>query len=183
MNTESRILRWSVIIGIVIVLNLFFNYAISLVYERPDYEAFCPQTQVVTIPDNQDQCVAEGGQWTNNTYYETRPAPVGVVEKSGYCDLQYTCREEFQSATDTYSRNVFVILVLLGALSVLLGNFLKGNEVISIGLALAGVLSFLIASVRYWGSANDLVRLIILAIALGILFWVAWKKFNDRLQS
>lgn len=169
------------IIGIMIVLNLFFNYTLSLVYGAPKYENFCPQTQVVNIPDNQDKCVAEGGQWTQGDYY--KPRMVDEIVPAGYCNLYYTCGEEFQGASDTHSRNVFVVLVVLGALAVLAGNFFSRNMVISNGLALGGVLSFVIASIRYWGAANDLIRVIILAIALGILFWIAWKKFNDRLQS
>lgn len=181
MNIQASVLKWSLIIGIIIVLNLFFNYTISLVYERPDYEDFCPQTQVVTIPDNQNECVAQGGQWTDNAYY--KPMPVGASEPRGYCDLQFTCRQEYETKTKTYDRNVFTILVALGALSLLVGNFFKGNNVISSGLALAGVLSFIIASMRYWSSADNLIRVIILAIALGLLLWIAMKKFNDRVQS
>jgi hypothetical protein len=185
MNTQSPILKWSLIVGIIIVLNLFFNYALSLVYERPNYEAFCPQMQVVTIPDNQNECVAKGGQWTDNAYY-AKPisaTPAGLEESRGYCDLQFTCRQGFEAATKTYGRNVFVVLVVLGALSVLAGNFFRGNTVVSGGLALAGVLSFIIASIRYWSSADNLARVIILAIALGLLFWIAMKKFNDRVRS
>jgi hypothetical protein len=180
MNT-NRIGRWSVIIGIVIVLNLFFNYALSLAYKSPQFENYCKNEQVVNVPDNQNACVSQGGQWTSNPYYG-KPAPAGGTEFRGSCDLQYTCRQEFDAANKSYNRNVFVILVILGALSVAAGNFWVSNEVIASGLSLAGVLSFLIASGRYWSSANDLVRLLILAIALGILFWVAMKKFNARVQ-
>lgn len=182
MNPENRIGRWSVILGIVIVLNLFFNYAISLVYERPNYEAFCPVTQVVVLPDNQDECVAEGGQWTENQYYGKPTTRPEVLEPRGYCDLQYTCRQEFESANDTHGRNVFVVLVVLGAVSVLVGNLFKGNAVITGGLSLAGLFSFVIASIRYWGSAGNLARVLILVIALLILFWIAMKKFNDRIR-
>ena len=178
---QNSVTRWSVILGIVIVLNLFFNYALSLVYERPPYETFCPQPQVVNVPDNQEACLSEGGQWT--TGYYGKFTPIGVEEPRGYCDLQYTCRQEFEKANSTYNRNVFMVLVVLGALSVAIGNFFSANVVISNGLALGGVLSFIVASVRYWGSANDLFRVIILAISLGLLFWVAWKKFNDRVRS
>ena len=178
---ESKILKWSVIIGIMIVLNLFFNYTLSLVYGAPEFENFCPQTQVVNVPDNQNECVAEGGQWTSDAFYKPRIA--GEVVPAGYCDLQYTCRQAYDDARDTHSRNIFVALVVLGALSVFIGNFFAGNMVISNGLALGGVLSFVIASMRYWGAANDLIRVIILAIALGILFYIAYKKFNDRLRS
>lgn len=179
MHTQSRVLRWSLIIGIVILLNLFFNYALSLVYESPEYEAYCPQPQVVTMPDNLNACVSAGGQWTDNAYYG-KPMPVAVNEPRGYCDLQYTCRQDYEGARNSYDRNVFIILVVLGALSVFGGNYLRGNAVISNGFALAGVLSFIIASMRYWSAADDLIRVIILAIALGILFWVAMKKFRDN---
>lgn len=178
MQTQSKVLRWSVIIGIIIVLNLLFNYALSLAYGEPQYDAYCPTSQVVENPDNQNSCVDQGGQWTSNSYYG-KPAPAGITEPQGYCDLQYTCRQAFDAANKDYSRNVFVVLVLLGALSVLAGNFLKGNDVISSGLALGGVLSFVIASMRYWGAANDAIRVIILIIAFAMLVWVAMKKFKN----
>ena len=183
MNTQSKVLKWSVIIGIVVVLNLFFNYTLSLIYPAPEYEDFCPQSQVVTVPDTQNECVAQGGQWTDNAYYGPPSQSYGEASKpvpKGYCDLQFTCRQAFENAQDPYNKNVFIVLVVLGALAVLVGNLLKGNEVISNGLALGGVLSFIIASMRYWSSADDLFRVIILAIALGLLIWIAWKKFSER---
>jgi hypothetical protein len=178
MNTSNRIGRWSVILGIMIVLNLFFNYALSLAYKSPEFNSFCPVEQVNIIPDNQKACVDQGGQWNQNNYYG-QPVPAGVKEPSGYCDLQFTCRQEFESVNKTYNRNVFIILVVLGALSVAVGNFFTTNEVIASGLSLAGVLSFLIASIRYWSAANDFIRVLILAIALGLLFSVAMKKFKN----
>ncbi len=165
------------IFGIMIVLNLFFNYALSLAYKSPEFNSFCPVEQVNISPDNQKACVDNGGQWNQNTYYG--PTPAGVKEPQGYCDLQFSCRQEYDAANKTYQRNVFVILVVLGALSVLVGNMFTTNPVIASGLSLAGVLSFLIASMRYWSSANDFIRVIILAIALGLLFWIALKKFKN----
>jgi hypothetical protein len=61
-----------------------------------------------------------------------------------------------------------------------LGSFLKSNILIGIALSLAGVLSFIIASMRYWTSADDLIKVIILAISLAILIWVAMKKFKSN---
>ncbi|OGI95709.1 hypothetical protein A2917_00085 [Candidatus Nomurabacteria bacterium RIFCSPLOWO2_01_FULL_42_17] len=180
MQTQSKVLKWALIIGIIIVINMFFNYALSLAYKQPVYEAFCPNTApVVTIPDTQNACVAGGGQWTNNTYYG-KPFPDREAQPAGYCDLQFTCRNNFEAAQKVYDRNVFVTLIILGAFCVAIGSFLKKNMLISIALSLAGVLSFIIASMRYWSSADDLVKVIILAIALGILVWVALKKFKDN---
>ncbi|MCR4334743.1 MAG: hypothetical protein NUV47_03405 [Patescibacteria group bacterium] len=180
MNTQSKVLKWSLIIGIVIVLNLFFNYTLSLVYSEPVYETFCPNTsQVVTIPDNQKACVDKGGQWTNDNYY-SKPVQIGEIRPIGYCDLQFTCRNDFETARKVYDRNVFITLVILGAIIVAIGNFFSGNMLISTALSLAGVLSFIIASMRYWSSADNLVKVIILGIALAILVWVAIKKFKNN---
>ena len=177
MQPQSKVLKWSLIIGIVIVLNLFFNYALSLAYKQPSYEAFCPNTsQVVENIDNQEQCVATGGQWNESSYI---PVPVEKNAPKGYCDRDFICRNDYESAQKIYDRNVFVTLVLLGAICVVIGNFLKTNMLISIALSLSGVLSFIIASMRYWSSADDLIKVIILALALAILVWVAVKKFKD----
>lgn len=184
MQTQSKVLKWSLTIGIVIVLNLFFNYALSLVYKNPKYEVFCPNTSpVVIIPDNQKACVDAGGQWTNNNNYNAKPIPTEItqpVQPPGYCDQQFTCRNNFEAAQKVYDRNVFISLVILGAICVAIGNFFTGNMLVSTALSLAGVLSFIIASMRYWSSADDLIKVIILAIALAILVWVAVKKFRDN---
>lgn len=182
MQTQSKVLKWGLIIGIIIVLNLFFNYTLSLFYKNPEYTKFCPTSQVVTVPDNQQACVEKGGQWTNNVYYD-KVAPRGIngeIQPKSYCDLDYTCRTQFEDANKTYTRNVFIFLVVLGALCVLIGNFFKGNDVISNGLALGGLLSFVVASIRYWNDANDYIHVAILAIALAILVWIAMKKFKNQ---
>ena len=176
MNNQSKILKWSVIIGIVIVLNMFFNYALSLVYKQPDYNTYCPNTAQIIEANTKDSCVTKGGQWNENTAYTPQK-----VDTNGYCDLQFTCRQDFDSAQRNYDRNVFVTLVILGALCVLLGNYLKGNILLGQAFSMAGVLSFIIASIRYWSSADNLIKVIILAIALGILIWVAIKKFKDSI--
>ncbi len=177
MNTQSRALRWSLIIGLVVVINLFFGYSLSLIYKAPQYEAYCPASQVNIAPATQNECVSKGGQWNQNDFaYAPKPVPNGPT---GYCDLNFTCSKNFQDAQKNYERNVFVTLVILGALLVLLSNFVKGNNVISTGLSIAGVFSFIIASVRYWSSASDYIHVGILAVALAILFWVAYKKFRN----
>ncbi len=152
MQTQSRVLKWSLIIGIVIVLNLFFNYSLSLVYKQPDYNNFC------------------------------QPMPVAVpVGDTSAINAQYnTCQNNFTTAQNNYDRNVFITLVILGAICVALGSSLSGNIVLGVSLSLAGVFSFVIASMRYWGSASGFLKLIILALALGILVSVAVRKFKNN---
>ncbi len=182
MNKQSKVLKWTLIIGIVIVLNMFFNYVLSLVYKEPDYNVFLPQQQIVEAPTTKEDCLKVGGQWivnppsvkTGSSYFDNIKIP------PGYCNADFLRQQEFEKMQKVYDRNVFITLVLLGALCVLIGNFLKKNMLIGIALSLAGILSFIIASMRYWSSADNLIKVIILGIALVILVWVAVKKFKDN---
>jgi len=181
-NKKSKVLKWSLIIGIVIVLNMFFNYALSVVYSAPEWENFCKNEQVIEAITTKDQCIAIGGQWNANVYRDqyAKPVPVGEVMLAGYCDQNYTCNNDYQATQKTYDRNVFITLVLLGVATLGI-SFAVANEAVSKGLSLGGVLSFVIASARYWGSADDLIKVFILAVALAALIYLAYRKFGDRL--
>ncbi|HZS42841.1 MAG TPA: hypothetical protein VFA52_01345 [Candidatus Paceibacterota bacterium] len=181
-NRQSRVLKWSIIIGIVIVLNLFFNYSLSLFYKAPDRESYCPNPQVNIAPATRDQCVAKGGQWTENVTPQpvNSPAKITTPEITGYCNQDYTCQTKFDAARKVYERNVFVILVILGILSILVAIFWRAAGIVSIGLSLGGVLSLVIASIRYWGDAQNLLRVLILAVALAALIWVGVKRFKNE---
>jgi len=180
----SRVVKWSLIIGIVIVLNLFFNYSLSVIYKAPQYDAYCPNPQVSEVITTKDQCLAIGGQWNQSTI---APAPVTggktAPDVSFNCNPTYTCNNNYMSAQKVYDRNVFITLVSLGVIIVLLSFVLKNNEVLSSSFAIGGVVSFIVASVRYWGSANDLIKMIILGIALVILIYLAYRKFSIRPQT
>ncbi len=149
--------------GIVIVMNLFFNYTLSLVYKAPDYNNYFSQSQVVPAITNEQNCVAVGGQWNQ-------------MAPQGYCNPDFTKQQQYDVAQKQYDRTIFVALVVLGAISIVCGTLLE-NTVLSLAFAWGGVLSLFIASLRYWSDANNLLKVVILAIALGSLIWTAVKKF------
>ena len=150
MQNQSKLLKWSLIVGIVIVANLFINYSISLVYSQPQYGDFCQQTYAAT--------------------------PASEVQ-------QNICSTNFTAANDTYEANVFITLVSLGVILIIASFILKTNSVVSTALAFSGVLSVIIASMRYWSSAGNSIKVIILATALAALIFLAMKKFkNENIQ-
>lgn len=173
-----HILKWILVIAIVVVLNLFFNFAIKLAYDAPEWDKFCPQQQVTITPDTQDKCVAEGGAWMEN---EALSKPVAVGEKPirGWCDVNFTCQKEYQTSLELYNRNVFIILVVAGLLSLIIGFFISSISAVSLGLSLGGVLSFIIGTIRYWSNMDDYLRVIILGLALIALIWLGVKKIRD----
>lgn len=185
-QSSSKVLKWSLVIGIVIVLNLFYNYSLSLVFSSPEYNNFCTSQQVNITPQTQNECTAIGGAWTtypNSVTPPTKPVTIQqVTSPTGYCDPNFTCQKNYQSSQKVYDKNVFISLVALGVITFALALIFKGSEVLSIALSLGAVLDFVIASIRYWGSADNLIKVFILALALAILIYLALKKFGNKLQ-
>ncbi len=178
---QSVFIKWSLIIGIVIVLNLFFNYAASLIFSEPQYDQFCKQEQVIEQPRDQEVCVKDGGQWTTYATPVAEKTPTGeTLSVKGYCDPQFTCRQDYENARKSYDRSIFVTLVVLGVLCIVASLFLKGNNVLGTALSFGGVLSLIIASMRYWSYADNILKVIILGVALVLLIVIAMRKFKDR---
>jgi hypothetical protein len=177
-----NILKWALVLGIVIVLNLFINVSIALVYDQPEWDKFCVQKQVTVSPDTQEKCVAGGGAWTENAGYTMDAKPVTApsqIEPKGYCDVNFTCQKDYSEALSVYNRNVFIVLVVAGVVSLGAGFFLAQYTAVSFGLSFGGVLSFVIGSVRYWSDMDDYLRVIILGLALAVLIWIGVKKIKD----
>lgn len=168
----SAVLKWALIASIVIVINLFINYSLSLVWTAPEYGDFCDNVRSAKIIETEAQCIASDGEWQPYTV----PAPDGV---SGYCDLHTECSAQYEDARGDYERNVFIILVGVGVVLFVLSLLIKNNYVVSVALGLAAVLDFVVASMRYWSLAENLTRVLILAFALIVLIYLAYKKFSE----
>ena len=104
---------------------------------------------------------------------------VTIEEPLGYCNQNFICSQNFDEARENYERNVFIALIILGVISVVIGFLTISKEVVSLALSLGGVLSFIIASIRYWQFASDWVHLVILGLGLVVLIYLAIKKFTE----
>ena len=168
-----KVVKISIIVAIVIVMNMFFNYAVSLVYKEPVYNDFFARSQIVEVINTKEKCISVGGQWNENL----KSVESGKTEIEGYCNENYTNQLNYENARKIYDKNVFITLTILGIVSLILGGFIVA-PVLAVAFSWGGVLSLFIASVRYWSQADNLIKVIILGLALGILVWLAIKKFN-----
>ena len=169
----SKFVQVSIICAIVIVLNLFSNYVVSLVYKEPTYDMYIKPTQVVEEVKSKEKCISVGVQWSENVY----PSTKGETKVEGYCNTNYTNELNYQKARASYEKKVFITLIVFGVLLLVLAGFLS-IAILSISFAWGGVLSLIIASIRYWSMADSVFKVIILGLALVLLIWLAVKKFN-----
>lgn len=188
-------------ISIAVVLAFLIGFGIETFYKSPKYEDFCGDRDEPFFYDTKDECEANGGRWNDqeikkpvpldtNQYLCTKGAeqPDGrfyfncetresLERDEGFCQLNYYCSEEFDEARKPYNRNVFIITVILGIISILTGTYLKLTSV-SAGIMGGGILTIIYGSIRYWRDMNDYLRFIILVIAFGVLVWLGYKKFK-----
>lgn len=176
---RSSFIKWALVLGIAIVINLFLTYAVRVIHHEPVYTDFCPERQVNEAIESKEACLKMGGQWNENMDLKVTPQPEMGRQLAGYCNQDFTCGNEFNTAFSQYNRNVFVVFIIAGILLLAGSVFLTGAETVSLALSFGGVLALIIGSMRYWSDMNEIVRVIILGVALAVLIWVAWKKFRD----
>ncbi len=176
---HSAIIKWAFIIGITIVVNLFLMYLVDAIYPQPDYAAFCPDNQVNRAIESESACLEIGGQWNEGVDAKIRMAEPATVVSGNYCNTTYTCQKQYEETMKVYNRNVFVVFVIAGILLLLGSVSFAGVEVLSLAFSFGGVLAFLIGATRYWSDMDDIVRVLILGVALASLIFMAWKKFRE----
>ena len=179
-SKHPKFVRWAVVLGIVIVLNVFFWVLVSMVLPTPQYADFCPQSQVVPTYDSEASCTKAGGQWTATpTDATAAPVPAKAPTVVGYCNPDYTCSQNFSDASATHARNAFIALVALGVVAIIAGVFVPGSAIVSSGLSYGGVLSLVTGAISYWGDAASWIRLGISFAALVALLYLGLRRFKD----
>ncbi|MBI5078379.1 MAG: hypothetical protein HZB11_03405 [Candidatus Yonathbacteria bacterium] len=178
--TRHPLFKWILVVGIAIVANLFLNYALDAFYQRPLFETFCPSKQVNVPITTEKACTDVGGQWNSDPYrYIEATKPIPADAPKGYCNENFTCQKGFESADKLYQRNVFIVLVAAGTVFLVGSLFATAVEAVALGFSLAGILSFIIGTMRYWSSMDERLRVVVLGLALAALVWVGIKKFRD----
>jgi len=147
--------------GIAVLLPMFIGYAVDTFYPEPDYNDFCEgMPRPVKIGENmtEESCVSAGGEWSQN-----------------YCDFYSRCSKEYEGAMEKYGDKAFIIIVILGIIALIAGNMLKKASAGS-GFMAGGIITVVYGSSAYWRYAPKYLRLALLAFALGVLVYIAYKK-------
>ncbi len=174
----SRIKQWLLTLSILAVLVFFVFYSISVFYEEPIWDQYCPQYPV-QIVETQAQCEATEGMWNPQP---DNVCPLGQKCPKGYCDVNYKCSREFDAASKIYERNVFAMAMVLGAAFLIIGLILKGAAT-STGIMGGGFIIMIFSLVRYWGNLSKYFRVALLAVILALLIWVGYTKVDKVRQE
>lgn len=172
---HPKFVRWAVMLGIVIALNIFFFVARSLILPEPLFEEYCPTR--AAQPTTVEACESQNGVWVATTAMDVQPQVKTAPE--GYCDLFQKCQPLYDDAHKQYAMYTFVLMIGLGILSIIVGVLPIGSSIVSSGLSYGGVLALLVASIGYWGEAGNLLKLGMSFVALVALIYIGIKRFKD----
>lgn len=174
---HPKFVRWALLLGIVVILNIFFWRVIALALPEPKYETFCPVSSVsVQTPTDAASCAAVDGVWTEYPDYGTT-APKAVP--AGYCECKASGQAAYQEAQNQHSLYAFGFMVALGILSLIAGFMPIGSSIVSSGLSYGGVVALIVGSAQYWSSAGKWAQLLIAGLGLAVLLYIGWKRFKD----
>jgi len=165
-------------IAIVVLTALVVGYGIETFYPTPDMEKYCDYSKPYQEINDSAQCEAAGGQW--NPTYGPKTVPATPL---GYCDMYYTCNQNYQDKMKIYSRNIFVITTILGILLIVLGAVLFNLEAVGAGIMGGGIVVIIYGAMRYWPNANNMFRFIISVIGLIIVIFLGYwinREINQQ---
>ncbi len=169
----------NVVIGIAIIILTIFVviYGINTLYNSPEYEDFCVKFKTPEVINDSERCAEIGGKWTSQDIKcITTPCP------QGFCDRDFTCREEYEIAREDYSRNLFLINLPLGIIIIVLGTLMFKLEAVGAGLMGGGVGIILWGVGGFWKFADDWLKFLLSLVGLLILIWLAYY-FNRKREK
>ena len=163
-------------IAIIILTISVVVYGVNVFYDGPEYLDFCSEFKTAEIIETAERCEEIGGSWNVGI------SPRVVGEKEGYCDRDFTCRNNYEDARETYSRNIFLIALPLGIAIIALGALAFGLEFVGAGIMGGGVGIILWGVGGFWRFADDWLKFILSLIGLVVVIWLA-HYVNKRLEG
>ena len=183
-------------IGILIVFMFLLHNGIRAFYKSaPVYDDFCNQ----------------GNQGRYSYPYETKPLPVGqsctfsqelrneeqacynqkgqpIYEYDNYdcqtsvieCDF---CQNLYDKARNDYNKIVFIIALIVGIITLLVGYSILSVEPVGSALMASGIGSIIYGTITNWENLGNLGRFLLLFIALILLIWIALRLNSPKKKS
>jgi RsiW-degrading membrane proteinase PrsW (M82 family) len=153
-----------VLLGIIIgvIFLMFCVFGTKLIYEIPKYDDYCNLSKFSPAINISN---ASEIQIQDNYYNE--------------------CTNKYELANKNYSKNMFIISLIIGLLIIIFSVIFIEINSVSGGLMFGSLMFIIYGTSRYWNYMDDLLRFIILGISLGVLIYIAYliNKRNSKIEK
>lgn len=180
MNVKNLVLG----IGIFVVYMMMLVYGIQAVKPSPQYDDFCASTLYEgssptkgydaslckynrTIEDQASACTAQKGM----PIYEYND--LGCARAIKECNM---CQTQFMDAQEAYQKTVFILAVIIGIITLLVGFTILSVEPVGSSLMASGIGAIFYGSAQNWVNLSNIWRFLLLVVALVLLVLIAIKN-------
>lgn len=179
----------NIVLGIAITFLSFLVIftGIQTFYSSPDWEDFCGSIYSKTIPklvDENTVCTQEAKQCPDGTYVSRDPKNNCEFLS---CDFQIIqqreydkCQKDYETSNEKYSKNLFIITLILGIFLLLLGGKLFNLEAVGAGIMGGGVITLIYGAGSYWQYAGDWFRFAVSIVGLILVIYLAYWLNSHR---
>lgn len=180
-------------IGIFIVFMFLLHNGIRAFYKSsPMYDDFCnsinsnyprepkplPLGQSCTFTEqlrNEEQsCYSQKGQPVYN--YDQYGCQISVKE----CDL---CQLQYDEARNDYNKVVFIIAIIVGIITLIIGYTILSVEPVGSALMASGIGAIVYGTIVNWENLGNFGRFLLLLVAFLLLVWIALKLNAQKKKS
>jgi len=146
----------NIVLGLIIavVFLMFSVYGTKLIYNVPDYSDYCGK-------DKEPAILIDGNR---------------TAEKIKEIENEFrVCQEQFDEAREKYSKNLFIISLVFSLIIIIISALYIHVENVSGGLMLGALFFIIYGTGSYWRYMEDLLRFIVLGVALIVLIFVGFR--------
>ncbi|MBI5398851.1 hypothetical protein HZB03_05295 [Candidatus Woesearchaeota archaeon] len=174
----DTIKKWSLSIAIIIVLVSFVMIGIQTFYPDPFQGKHCWDREEFQGPRFAKDCYLLSNTTTRDHCISEQSA-----ENEKWQKMQNECQKQQDAVLRIYNRNVSIILLITGMLSLITSLFIVSVSSVAYGFSFGGIVLIFIAIVKYWTELQDFMRFIILGLILAVLVWLGYKKLDSRKEE
>jgi hypothetical protein len=175
-------------IGIFVIYMLAMGYGIQAFYPQPEYDDYCDfrgariPEKIAADPEcnfpeglraKEEACWAVKGEFRYD--YDDNGCVIG-----GYCD---ECRIAYDEANGDYGQKVFIIALIIGVLTFVVGYSILSVEPVGSALLASGIGAVFYGSIRNWQNLSNIWRFLLLLIALSLLIWIAMRLNKGKKKN
>ena len=170
-------------VGIFVVYALVLWQGVQAFYPAPEYEDFCGSRGVRPFPFDRGVDCTVSGELRNkmDSCSDAKGLIRNQYDDDG-CVVDVECDEcnlDYDVARGDYLKNIFIISLIVGVITLIVGFSILKIEPVGSALLASGIWAIFYGTVRNWSNFGNIWRFILLLVVLIILIWVA-VRLNKR---
>ena len=175
-------------LSIIIIFNLFVHLGLTLFYEAPEVESHCQENEYIQSSevDTQQGCQKIGGKWKKDSqigdyWCDLSLAPAEYIySESIVVSRDSECYQAYEAASDKHSGNGFIIILVIFAVVITVGMFVRRSKAVSSGLIYGSLVLLISGIIRYWEGVEDVWKFVMLGIALAVLVYLGFRDMGEK---